>query len=387
MKYSILIIAIDCHFSHMTRFVSNLKQINPEVEIHFFTNIKMEEIPEDITNNVVELIHEPSYKECGKWMKLYKKANSLKKHFKRMSKQYKYDIINIQFPHFYMAASMRYLRKMTKNIVYTPWGSDVLRVDGIRFKILMNQVLKKCDYITTTVDGNIGKKILNYLPSCRGKFRPMAWGSETIDFIDHHISEVDAQTAKERFGISDKYVITCGYNAFRAQNHEKIIDAIALIRSRLPDNLILLFPVSYGNPGKENYVQKLRKKCCESNLDALFIDEYMSVENVFYLRMATDLFVHVQNTDAGCASVQEYLLCDKKVVHGNWIHYKMLEAYPPLCYYPASDFNVLGEVIMEAYHSEGIRIAPEVLEYIRSNGWEVRRKEWNDFFSRIAAKS
>ena len=382
MKYSMLIVAIDCHFSHMARFVNNLKLANPNIEIHFFTNKKKEDLPDEIINNVDEIIYQKQtdfYSRYG----LIKMYYSLRKQFKELSKNNSYDIVDIHFPRYFLALIMPYLHKMSKNVVVTPWGSDILRVEGRKLKILMNGVLNKCDYITTTENGNVGKRILSFLPDSRGKFRPMAWGSETIDYINTHFSEIDTQTAKKRFGLADRYVITCAYNAFPAQNHEKIIEAVAQIRTQLPDNLSLLFPVSYGFTDKDEYVAKLRDNCKEKHLDALFIEDYLSVKDVFYLRMATDLFVHVQNTDAGCSSLQEYLLCNKKVIHGNWIHYPMLEAYPPLCYYPATNFSSLGNAILKAYQSDGIKVAEGVLEYIRHNGWEERRKEWNDFFSSL----
>ena len=371
----------------MTRFICNLKQENPSIEIHFFTNKKIEKIPSEIIDNVTEIIIQKRNNGKGGYWGILRKVLSLRKQFKDLSKYNKYDIIDIHYPHYYMAVTMHFLRKMSNNIVITPWGSDVLRVDGIRKSILFKEVLRKSDYITTSEDNNIRKRIISYLPKIRDKFVPVAWGSETIDYIMHHLDETDTFRSKECFGLHGKYVITCGYNAFRAQNHDKIIRAIAQIRSQLPDNLLLLFPVSYGAGDKDRYVAEIKKQCQINRLDAHFIEDYMTVEDVFYLRMATDMFVHVQNTDAGCASVQEYLLCGKKVVHGNWIHYRALEAYQPLCYFPVSDFAVLGEAILNAYHSEDIKVAPETLDYIRQNGWEKRRKEWNDFFSRIVTKA
>lgn len=384
MKYSILIVAIDCHFSHMTRFVCNLKQEKPDVEIHYLTEKDKDKIPEDIIHNVDELIHFKVSNGEGGYYGIFKKIVSLRKQFKKFSRYHRYDIVNVQYPHYYMAAAMPYLHKMSNNIVITPWGSDILRVDGFRAKILFNGVLSKCDYITTAIDGNVGKRILERLPNSRNKFYFQAWGSETIDYIVHHISETDTAAAKERFGLKGKYVITCGYNAFRAQNHDKIIDAIVQKRPQLPDNLKLLFPVSYGAHDKDRYVAELKKKCQDEQLDALFLEEYMSVEDVFLLRMATDMFIHAQNTDAGCASLQEYVLCDKKIVHGSWIRYPMLEVYSPLCYHTASDFSVLGDIIVDAYHAEPIKFSQEAIDYITSNGWEVRRKDWNDMFEKLA---
>lgn len=386
MKYKILVIAIDCHYSHMTRFICNLKQENPEVEIHFVTEKEKAEVPEELINNVDKVFYWRLPKEEGYWSVL-KLLFTIRKRCKSLSKHSLYDVVNVHFPHFYMAVTMNYLRKMSNNIVVSPWGSDILRVGGRRFKILLKGVLAKCDYITTAVEGNAGKRILSFLPDCRNKFYPQVWGSETIDYISSHLGETDTQSAKEHFGLSGKYVITCGYNAFRAQNHDKIIDAIVQIRSELPDNLLLLFPVSYGGKNKDMYVAELREKCQKEQLDSLFVEDYLSVSDVFLLRMATDMFIHAQRTDAGCASLQEYVLCNKKIVHGSWIRYPLLEVYQPLCYHPASDFSVLGDVILETYHSEPIKFSREVLDYIRSKGWEQRRKGWNDMFEKLASSS
>lgn len=385
MKYSILIVAIDCHFSHMTRFVCNLKQENPEVEMHYFTNKDRNDLPCGVVENVAEVICQEKKKRSG-IMGQIENLFLLRKQFKKMARNRCYDVVDIHYPKYYIALIMPYLRRLSNKIVVTPWGSDILRVEGVKLKVLMKGVINKCDFITTLEDGNIWRRLISLSPNCNKKLRSVAWGSETIDYITHHISETNTEAAKGHFGLSGKYVITCAYNAFPAQNHEKIIDAIVQIRRQLPNNLILLFPVSYGSYDKEEYVAKLKMRCQKEQLDALFVEDYLSVEDVFYLRMATDIFVHVQNTDAGCASLQEYVLCNKKVVHGNWIHYPMFEQYSPLSYFPATDFSSLGKVILDAYHSDGINIAQVVIDNIQHNGWEVRRKEWNDFFYSLTSR-
>lgn len=385
MKYSILIVGLECHYSHLSRFIYNLKQTNPEANIYLCTDKNKEELSEEINRSVTDIMYFELDNKQG-YLGVPKKILSLRKQFKKLSRKNKYDIINIHFPKYYLAAVMGCLRKMSSNILVSPWGSDVLRVEGARLKALIYGVFYKCDYITASDIGNTGRRILSYLPNMKNKFYPQTWGSETIDYINNHIDETDAQTAKKRFGLTEKYVITCGYNAFRAQNHNKIIEAIARIKHQLPDNLVLLFPVSYGAADKDTYVNELRKQCEEKQLDAIFVENYLSVQDVFYLRMSTDLFVHVQDTDSGNSSMQEYVLCGKKVIHGSWIHYKSFETYPPF-YFPVSDFAVLGNVIIEAYNSDNVKVAPEVLDWIRHRGWREKMIKWNDMFVEIASKN
>ncbi len=383
MRYSILICAIECHYSHITRLVCNLKEENPDVEIHLLSSMCSSEIPSEIFPNVEEIIYCQLPKEINIGG-IIKKAILTRMTIKKLSKDRRFDVVNIHFPHYYLAGTMPYFRRMSNNIVVSPWGSDILRVDGIRLKMLLNGIINKSDYITGAVSGNIGKKILKYSPKCKSKFRPVYWGSETIDFFSHNIGNIDTQSAKNHFGLSNNYVVTCGYNAFRAQNHDKIIEAIIQIRSQLPDNLKLLFPVSYGGADKNEYIAELKERCQLNHLDALFVENYMPVSDVFMLRMATDIFVHVQNTDAGSASFLEYVLCNKKIVHCAWIHYPMLETFTPLCYHVTPDFSSLADVILETYYSEPPVIQQELVDSILSVGWEKERIKWNELFESIA---
>lgn len=381
MKYTILIIAIECHYSHVSRFIGNLKQENPEAVIHLMTNYEEADIPSVVLSNVSKIFHCSLSSKMGRVDKLLK-AYKFRKAVRGLTKTSKYDVINIHFPHYYMAGIIPALHRMSKTIVVSPWGSDILRVEGLRQRMVFRGILQKCDVITTEIEGNIGNKILKNLPECRAKFYPQTWGSETIDTICRHISEYDTNLAKSHFGISNRYVITCGYNAFRAQNHMRIIESIAQVRNYLPKNLLLLFPVSYG--GDKQYLESVKNKCIDEQFEALFIEDYLSVPEVGLLRMATDMFVHAQATDAGCASLQEYVLCKKKIVHGGWIKYPMLEAYPPLCYHIAPNFSSLGDTIIEAYRSEPIDFSQDLLNYIKSNGWVEKRKGWNAMFEKIA---
>jgi hypothetical protein len=131
------------------------------------------------------------------------------------------------------------------------------------------------------------------------------------------------------------------------------------------------------------YVNSLKTLCLESGLDAIFYEDYLSVADLFILRRATDMFVHIQTTDGGNSSLQEYVLCGKKVVHGSWLHYKKLEQYKPLFYYPVDDLSHLGEAILQAFRSERIDTPAEVLDYIRNRGWKQKMLLWNDFFTSI----
>ena len=385
-SYSILIICINGIPGHLIRFVRNLKQTNPEAHISLFSNRNREWFPNELNDYIDDFIQQKEY--SGRLHRLWKfrpwfDRKAFVKQFKELSKTNHYNIVDIHFPQFFLCYVMKYIRKMCNTIVISPWGSDVLRVNDPKVKKKLFKVFQNCDYVTTRITGNTGKVINEEMKVPKEKFHLLGWGSETIDYINEHISEVSKEQAKELLNLNGRYLITCGYNAFESQRHEIIINAINGKRDQLPDNMTLLFPVTYGNcsgASEQAYINKLKTLCSDLQLSVVFYEDYLSVAELFLLRRATDMFIHIQNTDAGNSSLQEYVLCGAKVVHGAWIHYTNLEAYKPLFYYPVNELDELGNAIVDAYHAEPIQTPKEVLEIIRDRGWKAKMKLWNDFF-------
>lgn len=384
-SYSILIIGMFGIPSHVERFVRNLKQTNPSASITLFSDRDKDSFSQDVFDCIDEYIQRKTY--SGWPHKLWKfrpwfDRYVFVKQFKSLAKQRHYDIVNIHFPTYRVCHVMKYLKAMSDAIVVSPWGSDVLRVDPKKKKKLC-RVFKNADYITVDWRGIFGNVLYQEMKIEKEKFHPLAWGSETIDYINEHLSEISKEKAKELLGLSGKYLITCGYNAFEEQRHEMIINAIKSKRDKLPDNMTLLFPVTYGSSygtRKQEYVKRLKELCDELQLPVVFYENYLSVSEIFLLRRATDMFIHIQTTDGGNSSLQEYVLCGAKVVHGSWIHYARLEQYKPLFYYPVNALEELGDVIINAYHSEPIQVPEEVMESIKNRGWKAKMKLWDEFF-------
>ena len=129
--------------------------------------------------------------------------------------------------------------------------------------------------------------------------------------------------------------------------------------------------------------EEIKKECKIRNLHAVFITEFLTAEDLYKLRKATDMFVHVQTTDAFSGSVQEYILCNKKIVHGSWIKYETLESFSPLFYFPVDNLENLGKVIVKAYYSDNIKIPQGVIDYVKKSGWDNKATLMNDFYMSI----
>ena len=385
-KYSILIICIYGAPGHTERFVNNLKQTNPNASISLYSDRDKEAYSTEMLNCIDEYFQREKYLgwpyRIGRFRKNFDHYAFVRQ-FRRLSKTHHYNIINIHYPQYILSDVIRYLKRMSDSIVVTPWGSDVLRLEDPQKKKKLTCLFTKVDYITTRPSGSIGKVVCQEMKVDPSKFHPLVWGSDTIDYINDHIAEVSHDAAKERLGLKGKYLITCGYNAYKEQQHEIIIDAIKRKKDELPDNITLLFPVTYGNvtvAQRQEYVARLKSLCEDLHLPTIFYENYMSVSQLFLIRRATNMFIHIQTTDAGNSSLQEYVLCGAKIVHGSWIHYDTLEKYSPLFYFPVSELDDLGNVIVDAFNSDPIHTPIQVIETIRNRGWRACMKLWNDFF-------
>ncbi len=383
-SYRLLVVAYGASLLQILTFVKSLKKENSSVTIDLLTDLKMDSITGQIRDSVTRVyrIRKVSGRlSHARAVLLFNKCLFITSFF--VLSFHKYDIVNIHFARPSLLKAMPWIRRMTKNIVITPWGSDVLRVEDENAIKRMRVVYSYASVVTVQPNSQLGIQIaekFNYDPH---KMRPLRWGLEYVDFIEEVKPSKTVEESKSRFGLSNRYVISCGYSTAPSLRHEAIIDAVSSIKNELPKNLTLLFPFTYGW-GKQQYVQGIKDKCSSLGLDAVYIDEYLDMNDLFMLRMATDIFIHVQTTDAGASCVMQYILCHKKIVHGSWMKYLDLEQFTPLFYFPVDRMEDLGKVILDAYHSDGIAIPDGVINAIMNRGWNKVMKQWDLLFSNMA---
>lgn len=384
-KYSLLIIALYCYPGHVKDIVRHLVEINPLIDITILTN-KPDDY-KDLVDKLAEIcFYDVSSVDWIKSRKLRVFATKYKqiRFFSKFCKNRRYDIINIHFANRYMSFVYKYLRSMSNNIVMSPWGSDILRRPEKNLEQL-SYLYQKADYVTIPAKSDFGKLMTQKMKVSPEKMINYGiWGSDVVDFAIKNGNAISQEDAKIYFGLENRYVITCGYNKQEAQQHKTIIQAIDQVRDQLPNNLTLLFPMSYGGwTTTDKYGEEIKKECEQRKLHAVFVTNYLSVEELYKLRKATDMFIHVQTSDAGARSVYEYILCNKKIINGSWVRYKGLEKYKPLFYFPVDKLENLGEVIVQAYNSDNIKIPQEVMDIVLSRGWNKKIKMLNDFFMSI----
>jgi hypothetical protein len=387
-SYSILIIAWNAFVGHVEEFIINLKRTNPLVKISLLTiepEAETDSIPAGIVENASEIIYfrKPSREFGIKLIDGLMKRFSFFRSFIYLSNQH-YDIVNIHFVLPSFSHVMPWIKKVTRHIVISPWGSDVLRIEGDKKIRQLQKVYNDAQFVTVGKESQIGKRLIDVFKVDPDKLVGMGWGGAFFDFIQENSMSVTIEDAKKRFGLSGRYVITCGYNTQKEQRHEAIINAIHGVRGQLPENLTLLFPFTYGrSQWSDTYTMAIKEKAKSLGFDVVSVEENLDMSDLLKLRMATDIFVHVQTTDAGSRCVMEYVACNKKIVHGSWIYYGYLEKYKPSCYFPVDRLENLGACIVRAYQTPIESLPDEVMNIILNRGWKHKMLLWNNFFESL----
>lgn len=379
-KYKLLLVG-RLYNQHQIRFIQNLKKENPNVQIDFFSFLREKPLPDELKG----LINEEYY--------LYTKIKKrpffpqriydiirLILFFKQI--ECHYDVINIHYPSYFYAFLYNQFRRISDYIVLTPWGSDVYRCKWHNLQIL-KFLYKKADYITS-VSEKFRNDLVEIFKIPVYKTIILDIASETIDYIQENKFLITKQNAQEKLGVENKFVICCGYNGQKEQQHENIIIALNKIKEYIPENVILFLPFMYG--GNENYKKKIIDLTESYGFKYILFDTYLDKKDMFLLEQATDLLIHVQTSDASSCTIQEFILLEKKVINGKWLKYPQLINGVKNPYFEVQSMESLADTIKIAL-STNIEIPKITLDYIESCGWKSWIKHWNTFFQDIIYKN
>lgn len=209
------------------------------------------------------------------------------------------------------------LRLKNQRIVGAFWGSDFYRRNPAN-ETLLQAVLDKCDAVIISTK-EMEKNIASQFTISDKKIHNVLFGVAALDRIFEYQS-VTKGSAKKALNIQENaFVITCGYCARPEMRHKDIIFQLNSVRDVLPDNYLLLIPMTYS--GSPEYIAEIRKLLDSTGLRYVILDSFMSDDHVAYLRKATDIFIQIQTTDANSGSMQEHLVAQNLVITGSWLPY------------------------------------------------------------------
>lgn len=376
--YKLLIIG-DLYDNHLIRFIRNLKDCNQNTLIDAMTFSQQGSVPNEIIDFVNEIYWFNIQTTDIRIIRDIQRICKLRSFLKNISKNNHYNVVNIHFPVFEYSFCVSELKKVADNIVLTPWGSDVYRA-GIKRLNILKYLYRKADYICNP-NTRFGKDVREIFRLRDNQIVNLSIGSDTIDYIVDHKDKITPYNSRKELLLTGDCFITCGYNASPAQNHKAIIDGIVKYQNTYPGKISLIFPMTY--PKNEEYILEIKEYVRKKGLNAYFFTDYLDLHSLFCLRQSTDMFIHVQNTDANAASVQEYLLLGKNVLNGEWLRYDNMEIDGKIPYTLIKDLNSISNAIEKALNGK-IEISKKLYDYIASYGWKYWIVRWDTFFKRIS---
>lgn len=362
---------------HLTRFVAGLRRINVNYGIDILdASMRLGESESDKLYDGIYVVQRtfPSFLYKIPIVSQLCKYKDTREIFDTISSQY--EVINIQYVTLMACVLNSSFCNVQAKIITTPWGSDVYRMPWSR-KLLTRKVFDNSDYVAAmpyTKFGDDVKRIFNVPES---KCVPLCFGSDVLDKIAE--SNVSKDVAKQLlFGDSQSYVIVCGYNASSAQNHLKIIECISKAKEFLPTNSLVVLPMTYAKV--ESYMLEVKHTLEHLGINYKVIDQFLSDDEVVLLRKATDLFIHMQTTDAYSSTLHEYLLCNTPIINATWLRYPELEQEE--IPYILADFDTLSEKIVDIRNVE-VKKIESLNMVLESYKWSYQLEQWLSIFRRI----
>jgi len=295
----------------------------------------------------------------------------------------KYDLVVMMVVHNYAPFIVTTCNKFTTKVLLFPFGSEVIRISESKKRKLKPAFLY-ADFVATKENSSFSQYLINTYGIDKKKFVSYGVGSETISAIIKNKGKFSREQMSKVLGIPfSRYNICCGYNAQKSQRHEEMLCALYKNKNILPNGYQVIIPLSYGDSKKE-LIDRLGKQAKEYNLSIVFVTNYLSVDELSYLRLITDLFIHVQTTDAANASIQEFILAGARCINGQWLSYPYLET-EGLPYYQCPEINELPSVIREAIlnRDSDFAVPHGAISEIEHNSYENVINNWKDFFYNV----
>jgi glycosyltransferase involved in cell wall biosynthesis len=232
-----------------------------------------------------------------------------------------YDIAHIHFHHHYYSYFTRIIRTKAKKLFITFFGSDFNQVENFRHKHNQKSI-NVSDAIFTTNQTLLNKIVDKYKVVAKGiKYDTLVPLMDTFEVFESYLRNTTQLDAKALWQAEDLLVV-CGYSASAISRHKLIIDALSTNLGKL-SNVKLVFPMTYGQQAIQTRIE-VRNYLNEKKIDAEIIEKYLELDKLQGLRLAADIFVHIQSRDQMSASMLEHLVAGSVVITGKWLPYESL---------------------------------------------------------------
>ena len=227
-------------------------------------------------------------------------------------------------------------------VVCSFWGSDLLRRHGTLDHHALRATLDRADAITIQTLELAEIMYAKFGRDLKAKTRIIRFpnSTEIRDAIDACRGDEDTRTGF-LLGMDlapDAPVIVVGHNGHPMNNHRAILEVILPVLDRRPTPVNLILPFTYG--GTPEYMSELRR-IVGDRPRVRFLTEFLSPEDLARLRVVTDVYIHMPETDAMSGALTESMYAGARAITGAWLPYGLYRRAAGVDLLECASFNDL----------------------------------------------
>ena len=245
----------------------------------------------------------------------------------------KSDVVQFHFISYFVLPLIIIVKLFSKaKISSFVYGSDFLGAGSLRRRYL-ELVIRYSDSVvcdSTTVSVALKDRYGKY----KNKIECCFFGSVIIDKL-LELSETPMQSVIK----TNKKVLMCGYNGAIQQQHIEVIKSLRNVAT----DFHWLFPMTYA--AASEYISEVRSYMETLGAEYTILDKFLSEEDWINFLRSTDVFIHMQTTDAFSAALSEQLLLGHIVINGVWLPYKDFDDND-ICYFKSDFDNLEANLLM-----------------------------------------
>lgn len=220
---------------------------------------------------------------------------------------------------------VKWAHKYRIKVIMYPWGGDIMRCSRNEKKRIQ-KAFNIVDFVGGAEKSNCMLSAERDYNVDVNKFKFQRHYISGVHVLQNLIGKKSRKEMHEALNIPiSSCNIVCGYNGYETHRHDIIIDSIASVKNYLPKDYQLIFPLSYG--ASAEYFQHIKDKCEGLGLNAIYITNFITNEQMAYLHLITDYFINIQVADCGNAFMIETIFAQKQIITGKWLHYEQFEQF------------------------------------------------------------
>lgn len=295
---------------------------------------------------------------------------------------------NLYHFHFCDPENLKYLQFFPKGkkVICSFWGSDLMRINGVRNVFYVTNALRKATTITIQSPELAEMLYCKYGRDLQEKVSIVQFtiNTETYSCISTYLADNAAQKAfKSQYNIPEgKYIIAISHNAFAENNHLRILNELATLPESYRNKIAVIMPLGYG--GNPDYIEKLKQVAVNSPLEVVCLTHYFGSKEVAFLRLITDIMIQMPVSDALSGAMTEVLYAQNHVLAGAWLPYGLLRrkgvAYEELETFSEINNSVISFLDNENNYRMRNATNPECIR--KAIFPEVTTTRWNAIFEK-----